>query len=176
MLEHLSSKFRAPPQPHEPRATLILNRFTRSLTVMFATNAVSKILSITNDQFKDKSFYECIQDDCLSKAIRCLEGAKSNDSIAYLRFWYRDPRRTEDLDEEMYGTSQGAESKDRGVISCGGKAAPSSPAEWLASPLGLFEIEAIVSCTSDGLVVVLRRARPMIPMTLADANARDQPT
>ncbi|KAG7135196.1 hypothetical protein HYQ45_006915 [Verticillium longisporum] len=100
MLEHLSPKFRTQPTEREPRAALIVNRFTRTLTVMFATNAVSTILGVRPDQIKDKSFYECIQENCLPDAIRCLESAKANDSIAYLRFWYRDPRREEDFDEE----------------------------------------------------------------------------
>ena len=100
MLEHLSPKFKMPPMEREPRAALILNRFTRTLTVMFATNAVSSILGVRPDQVKGKSFYECIAENCLPEAIRCLESAKANDSIAYLRFWYRDPRREEDFDEE----------------------------------------------------------------------------
>jgi hypothetical protein len=242
MLEHLSSKFRTPPQASllEPRAALILNRFTRTLTVMYATNAVSSILGVRPEQFKDKSFYECIQENCLTEAIRCLESAKANDSIAYLRFWYRDPRRQEDFEEELREASQSSDSEDGGVQlyeemdvdsepvaesstsrsvrdTSGDEMAmvrPTSPRlarttsrtysgestdmERDASD-GLFdgsrpsrsstsslavvppserrrrrheaalrddspcEIEAVISCTSDGLVVVLRRARPMIP-------------
>jgi len=32
----------------------------------------------------------------------------------------------------------------------------------------ITEVEAVVSCTSDGLVVILRRARPLIPKPLHD--------
>lgn len=235
MLEHLSSKFRAPPQTslREPRAALILNRFTRTLTVMYATDAVQGILGVTPDQFKDKSFYECMQENCLPEAIRCLESAKANDSIAYLRFWYRDPRREEDLEEEMRDASQSSDSEDGGVdlnvpmdidddavadsgaassvqhespVAQSGssnsrtssgestdlerdsanaifdhteRAASSASSLVVLSPearrgrvahpsrprpvMEPFEIEAVVSCTSDGLVVVLRRARPLIP-------------
>ncbi|KAK7981688.1 hypothetical protein PG988_003926 [Apiospora saccharicola] len=100
MLEHLSPKFKMPPMEREPRAALILNRFTQTLTVMFATNAVSSILGVSPDQIQGKSFYECIDQNCWADAINCLESAKANDSIAYLRFWYRDPRREEDFDDE----------------------------------------------------------------------------
>lgn len=233
MLEHLSAKFRTPPQAslREPRAALILNRFTRTLTVMYATDAVADILGVTADQLKDKSFYECMQGNCLPDAIRALESAKANDSIAYLRFWYRDPRREEDHDEEMREASA-SDSEDGGVELHGhmdvelGTPAPGTSgngAATIAAPpmlnaetsrtnsgtstnLGqdadhaIFdhdmasrssssslavispeermrrrrihaprpipearEIEAVVSCTSDGLVVVLRRARPIIP-------------
>lgn len=236
MLEHLSSKFRTPPQASllEPRAALVLNRFTRTLTVMYATNAVSSILGVTPEQVTNKSFYECIQENCLPEAIRCLESAKSNDSIAYLRFWYRDPRREEDLDQEMREASQSSDSEDGGVelhtpmdvdstpvaesstanhAESGDVASHSvSPENYRTSsgestdlehdssgaifdhsqasrsstsslvvvspaerrrrarpsparppPPEPFEIEAVISCTSDGLVVILRRARPLIP-------------
>ncbi|KAE9363661.1 hypothetical protein N431DRAFT_356357 [Stipitochalara longipes BDJ] len=239
MLEHLSSKFRTPPQASllEPRAALILNRFTRTLTVMYATNAVSSILGVSPEQFKDKSFYECIQENCLTEAIRCLESAKANDSIAYLRFWYRDPRRQEDFDEELREASQSSDSEDGGVQLYGemdvdsepaaesstshsgrdtsgddtammrqtspsrakktsrtyssestnierDSSGASQPSRSSTSSLAIvtpserrrrrqgqatprnddpYEIEAVISCTSDGLVVVLRRARPMIP-------------
>ncbi|KAH9221371.1 hypothetical protein DL95DRAFT_356085 [Leptodontidium sp. 2 PMI_412] len=246
MLEHLSSKFRTPPQASllEPRAALILNRFTRTLTVMYATNAVSSILGISPEEFKDKSFYECMQENCLPEAIRCLESAKANDSIAYLRFWHRNPRREEEMDEEMREASQSSDSEDGGVELNGhmdldsssvvehaaGAVAPETSGNGESSTMAAshpprdstrtssgestdleqdashaifdkaqtsrssssslalvspeerrqrrsvrsprpapapapdpIEIEAVVSCTSDGLVVVLRRARPIIP-------------
>ena len=257
MLEYLSAKFRAAPQVAltEPRAALILNRFTRTLTVMYATDAISGILGISADQFTDKSFYECIQENCLPDAIRCLESAKANDSIAYLRFWYRDPRRPEDFeDEEMRDASQSSDSDDGGVklgshtprpqievdsnlagegssnhviqgptFSSSGQEtseddnpahsksssshprassgestdlehdsataifdqaqgsrsstssvivtrerrqarAASAAARRAATPVvEPYELEAVVSCTSDGLVVILRRARHPIP-------------
>lgn len=37
-------------------------------------------------------------------------------------------------------------------------------------PVQTHELEAVVSCTSDGLVMVLRRARPPIPSLHAPAN------
>lgn len=230
MLEHLSAKFRTPPEAslREPRAAIVLNRFTRTLTVMYATNAVSSILGITPEQFTDKSFYECIQENCLPEAIRCLESAKANDSIAYLRFWYRDPRRDEDLDQDMREASQSSDSEDGGAVLGGQMDVDSAPAAesstanqntapsvssaemhhtssgessdlehnssaifdrshasrssssslLLVSPVERrrarpaptpqppaepFELEAVISCTSDGLVVILRRARPRIP-------------
>lgn len=201
---------------------------------MYATNAVSTILGVSPEQFVDKSFYECIQENCLPEAIRCLESAKSNDSIAYLRFWYRDPRREEDHDQEMREASQSSDSEDGGVVLDGTmdvdppQAAESSTANQtygasadspdqhrtssgestdlehdstgaifdqshgsrsstssliIVSPEERrrarprpsaqprpepFELEAVISCTSDGLVVILRRARPRIPQPRHD--------
>ncbi|KAI1381802.1 hypothetical protein F4677DRAFT_4806 [Hypoxylon crocopeplum] len=240
MLEHLSPKFKMQPMEREPRAALILNRFTRTLTVMFATNAVSSILGVRPDQIQDKSFYECIAENCLADAIKCLESAKANDSIAYLRFWYRDPRRDEDFEddeeEEDDEDEEAEQEQDENVdsddtnltghadagnamdVDANGasdlkiktessispelcKAAmldgnpplafyQSSPTDFpplsgtrahpgsedvchqspspgrrnhRRNPIPTFELEAVVSCTSDGLVVVLRKARPPIP-------------
>lgn len=245
MLEHLSPKFKMPPVEREPRAALILNRFTRNLTIMFATNAVASVLGLSPEQVKDKSFYRCIQERCLPDALNCLESAKANDSIAYLRFWSRDPREEEGLEEE-FGVDGDEEMDDEDVASSasdsdGGGAAldgqmdvdsrddsspeikkeeedrammsflpsasgrssgqgstsagasssrignpafyesslpnqPPAPAavdghvnrrprhrQHARRALPSIELEAVVSCTSDGLVVILRRARPAIP-------------
>ena len=245
MLEHLSSKFRSQPQIREPRAALILNRFSRELPVMFSTNAVSSILGISSDDLTGKSFYECIQENCLPEAIRCLESAKANDSIAYLRFRYRDPRHPEDHEDRMSeGQDHSSDSEDGGVelgnqsaqqsalgdISTNASASPPSASQASSgvnvvastsnsrtssgnttdvdhdSTDAIFdrsqatrsstssvvassdvrrrnragvrneavnqaqpdpiEIEAVVSCTSDGLVVILRRARPHVPSAM----------
>lgn len=243
----------------EPRAAIIVNRFTRSLSIMFATNAVTSILGLDPDQILHTSFYECIQEACLGEAVRCMESAKANDSIAYLRFWSRDPRRPEDLEQEssdsehsweqqeeeelkredqikqeesdvepMFGRSS-REGRSLSDTDSGGvpltdnmdmdyrpKEEPqatveedvfmkdepdTSPALLTAStsawtkpsastnpssrnssagteqrpqrssgqqrpryPVPSVELEAVVSCTSDGLVIILRRARPQIPI------------
>ena len=210
---------------------------------MFATNAVASILGVTPDLVQDKSFWECISENCVADAINCLESAKANDSIAYLRFWSRDPRREEDFEDddseededdddedamvkeespssscdsernahlhdamdidsgeisdpmETEGTayrsagSAGSDQFHSTMLINGGSnsdfntyepttAAASStnnlhrshrtpsPAESRRArrrPLPSIELEAVVSCTSDGLVVVLRKARPPIP-------------
>ncbi|KAI0409639.1 hypothetical protein F4802DRAFT_154250 [Xylaria palmicola] len=213
MLEHLSPRFRMQPTEREQRAALILNRFTRTLTIMFATNAVSSILGIEPDQLRGKSLYECIAENCWGDTIKCLESAKANDSIAYLRFWSRDPRMGEsheavgsdvgmkdqenDFDagdilmdggvdtfikQEPTDDTDGAQtSQPMSVDELSGQEALTSQSqiENSQSPQRLStrqtlqgrrrelvptrELEAVVSCTSDGLVMVLRRARPAIP-------------
>ncbi|KAI8954253.1 hypothetical protein F4801DRAFT_595674 [Xylaria longipes] len=220
MLEHLSPKFRMQPTEREPRAALILNRFTRTLTIMFATNAVSSILGIGSDQLRGRSLYECIAENCWSDAIKCLENAKANDSIAYLRFWSRDPRveensegdegdlEMEDLEDETsenhsdggvrlndivdVSTNDGLNIFTKGeadnsrqinqpmpvdnLNAHGSSATPASQSRTARTrgaqrriqtrrrePIPPRELEAVVSCTSDGLVMVLRKARPPIP-------------
>ncbi|KAL8381521.1 hypothetical protein RB595_005676 [Gaeumannomyces hyphopodioides] len=195
MLEHLSPKFRMPAMEREPRAALILNRFTRSLNIMYATNAVSTIVGIAPDDIKNTSFYGCIQENCLPDAVRCLESAKANDSIAYLRFWFRDPRGGDDMmddgeddEDEEEEEDDDSDSENGGVqlstemdVDSDGRS-PAGGSREVAQPPALarrapaggqggrrrqqgdgIELEAVVSCTSDGLVVVLRKARPPIP-------------
>ncbi|KAK0324383.1 hypothetical protein LTR54_011651 [Friedmanniomyces endolithicus] len=249
MLSHISGKFKrdGKHQAHEPRAALFLNRFTRTLTIMYATNGLEEIIGIPADTMRGRSFYYCIAENCLQDAIKCLENAKGNDSIAYLRFWFRDPRiddqappPDDDSDDEMTGTEMSADISEDGGVKLHSQTGGSSPessnsnavqsdtnmdldgspedddddpddqpnsrtssgdstnaadtheaifghsrrAEESTSSLALspdrddtrapsppspainhdpIELEAVISCTSDGLVVCLRRARPMIP-------------
>ncbi|EAA32992.2 hypothetical protein GE21DRAFT_5858, partial [Neurospora crassa] len=197
MLEHMSPKFTMPPAGREPRAALILNRFTRNLSIMFATNAVESILGISPEEIKDKPFYECIQENCLQEAIQVLESAKANESIAYLRFWFRDPRigtdgqddeEEEDEDEDDNDSGEEESDEDDDEVEYLGSRAKGSKGRVVRRDddqmdiddrpsrgegrgeakepdrrPSSFELEAVVSCTSDGLVVVLRRARPQVP-------------
>lgn len=182
MLSYLSSKFSQPPEQstNELRAALFLNRFTRTLTIIFATDSVAEILGVTAQQLVSKSFYYCIQEDCLRDAVRCLEGAKANNSIAYLRFWYRDPLQGEGSagnefeDHTVHPATQlnipttqyNPGSSDVRSERLGGNTTQSqSQAQSRPNQPGV-EVEAVVSCTSDGLVVILRRARPMIPQQI----------
>jgi hypothetical protein len=216
MLTHLSRKFELTydDQTHEPRAALFLNRFTRTLTIMYATNGIEEVIGISGEEMKGKSFYYCIAENCLEDAVKCLETAKGNDSIAYLRFWSRDPRNEEQVDRDAtpgddtdvamtdlsseraseagattssndYGSSgstsqnpqsasangsgtsnprpsreQSARSATNGHSTSNGGAASTASSNGHRQPI---ELEAVVSCTSDGLVVCLRRARAMMP-------------
>ena len=271
MLSHLSSKFSYQPKAdaHEPRAALFVNRYTRTLTIMYATNGLADILGMTGEDMRGRSFYYCIQENCLPDAVRCLENAKQNDSIAYLRFWFRDPRQDDNLDQsrgnpndssdrmdvddsssglrsdtedsEMGGvqlnghghqqnthmpgitensadshamsSSSSAEptdnaprrphpleSRDSAMTSSGNESTPytheavfgepppqyssassasGSPFEehrangrWTGRRREPIELEAVVSCTSDGLVVCLRRAHPALEMAPVNRPSR----
>ena len=233
MLSHISLKFQQPhkAQEHEPRAAMFLNRFTRTLTIMYATTGLEDIVGISADEMRGRSFYYCIAENCLQDAVKCLENAKGNDSIAYLRFWFRDPRVDdpqadiqEDSDEEMttemsedmseggvnlhsqgYGSSSNSNAAESlgsmdideqpvagdpsSRASSGDSMHPSdthhaifgepreahssassadqSPRRQRAMPrnpiVDPVELEAVISCASDGLVVCMRKARPMIP-------------
>jgi hypothetical protein len=206
MLQHLSNRFKqdVDTQTREPRAALFLNRFTRTLTIMYATSGIEQVIGIPSDAMKGRSFYYCIAESCLEDAVKCLESAKGNDSIAYLRFMYRDPRQddepeTSEEDSDAIMTDAGApdtpedttplentsenvayapdayathgrssSSSDRVTSSQSGSTTQhSSRSPPLEPPV---ELEAVVSCTSDGLVVCLRRARPIVPGSIQSSE------
>lgn len=81
---------------------------------MFATSGVEQILGFSPSQLVGKSFYYCIAENCLSQAVRTVESAKGNDSIAYLRFSFRDPT-LPDPPEIEHGDSDSDEESDGGV-------------------------------------------------------------
>jgi virulence-associated protein VagC len=232
MLTYMSNKFcqEQAPYSHEPRAALFLNRYTRTSTIMFATSGVANILGIRAEQLVGQSFYFCIAENYLSDAVRCLERAKANDSIAYLRFWFRNPllegNRSRDAsmadgqssdededeggvriirpaassdaavessdsshsdlnddltptrfhatyDEENSRSSSGNSTSDSDRIfdppaiqRSRSSASSMSAVDPVRLNLERIEVEAVVSCTSDGLVVILRRARPLIPQAV----------
>jgi hypothetical protein len=240
MLSYISTKLtkQVTPTQHEPRAALFLNRFTRTLTIMYATAGLKEIVGIPAEEMRGRSFYYCIAPNCLQDAVKCLENAKANNSMAYLRFWFRDPRiddepppyeesdsddatTTTDLSdgstEEAVGdelddqndsesvsadpakqtesqrrsnTDANSENKSRSRNSSGESTREGDTHEAIfgqalyeessASSLGgsseadrrsptftrrdPIELEAVISCASDGLVVCLRRARPLMPL------------
>lgn len=224
MLSYLTSKFIQSPNllDHEPRAALFINRFTRTSTIMFATNGVSTIMGLEADQLIGKSFYFCIAQNCLQDAVRCLESAKANDSIAYLRFWFRNPL-VQDRQAARENSMMSEEDEDEGGVNLnatGGRSPLNGVLPDAAPPISTgsgdtelheensrtssdnsaqlngqgrdaifdppalaaqsstssipqqeenaagqepIELEAVVSCTSDGLVVILRRAKAIPP-------------
>jgi len=190
MLTYISSKFSqfSRTLSHEPRAALFLNRYTRTSTIMFATNGVTEILGVTPQQLVSKSFYYCIQKRCLRDAVRCIESAKANDSVAYLRFWDRNPLQedmvagdNDDHTEMADASKEEEEEEDSSKLRCEEEesVSPNNLTPQALTNIGPkpeggsqrgrgneshtepeIEIEAVVSCTSDGLVVLRRGPAP----------------
>lgn len=214
---------------------------------MYATNGLENTLGVSSAELQNKSFYYCMQENCLPEAIRVLESAKANDSIAYLRFWFRDPRLDDmnNQDETMSeapSTDNDNDDDDGGVRLTNGMdtdtsdyAARSSSSGFTSSqeqngtspsrngsngqfahpsdssgsssngsrPSAIFdlparanssasslsgqlsddernhhrdiELEAVVSCTSDGLVVILRAARPLVLDSIRAPSHMNEP-
>lgn len=160
MLRHLSSKFASADVQHEPRAALILNRSSRALPVLYATHSIEEVLGISSDELTGWSFWDCMDASSLEKAQLTLERAKENDSICYLRFHWRDPRTQRgpftppsrrQASSEGYRGAKESTSSERSLESL---------KSW--QPASVIEVEAVTSCTSDGLVVIVRHAVPVL--------------
>ncbi|KAJ8111877.1 hypothetical protein OPT61_g5624 [Boeremia exigua] len=206
MMAHLSRKYslRLEDQIHEPepRAALFLNQFTRTLTIMYATSGIEQIVGVSNKELKGKSFYYCITIPCLTEAVRCMEIVRECDSFAYMRFMFRDPCQ-EDLDESSSSGSDDDDiTKDRsnkkrstegGVrlssqFSANGRQNNDELALNFCTDSGDssthspsakqedIELEAFILRTTDGIVVCLRRARPILPGAMQLAEETHQYT
>ncbi|EEP76730.1 predicted protein [Uncinocarpus reesii 1704] len=165
----------------EPRAALVLNRFTRSSTIVFATSNATAVLGLAPDWLVSRSFYSLIDESYLAQTVRCLENSKSNDTTAYLRVPLRG--RFEEYDElgviekvdeflnerdcqEEHKLAKYWPSKinDNRVLG-----PPNFPIDNFYGPLNTtlakrvsasMEIEAIITCASDGIIVTIRPSKP----------------
>ncbi|KAA8573307.1 hypothetical protein EYC84_003795 [Monilinia fructicola] len=161
MLENLSFKFREPnleATARQPRATLILNRFTRSLTIMYCTDAIEKVLGITKDYMVGKMPKEMIL-------------------LLISSFWCRDPRHPHEIEElnqalddkyqcisiyhKIYLSQTRTGAGRRNNRQRSGDNPPTREVLPVFQPI---QLEAVISCTSDGLVVILRKAPASSPV------------
>ena len=123
MIDHLAPKFRstsiARAAAHEPRAAFLLNRFSDTLPVLYATHAAQFVLSCDPEGAVGRSFYEYIDEGYLLGAVNAIERAKENDSIAYLRLLWKtvldDGGEIEDEDEDMEEDEEEEEEDDEDV-------------------------------------------------------------
>jgi hypothetical protein len=138
------------------RAALILDRYTRSLTIKSATIKAGQILGIQPAYLKDMSFYDCIHDNSLIHAEECLDNAKSNDSIVHLEFCSRD-----DVQDDMEARQDFQAADPARLWNLGNR-----------QPIPPLELEAIVFSTSDGLLVVLQRKLAIITSPVGKRELR----
>jgi hypothetical protein len=158
---------------HEPRAAIILNRFTRLSTILYATTNTAAVLGVGSEHLVSKSFYDCIEEGYLYPAVHCIESVKANDSVAYLRFWFRSPLEHDDFDSDAdssddegslyYGNADIEDYNNTAPLDSPVSSGPNSPMFPPPSLNRRVEIEAMVSCSSDGLVLVLRCATSSVP-------------
>ncbi len=169
MIDHLAPKFRstslARAAVHEPRAAFLLNRFSDVLPVLYATHAAQFVLSCNPDEAVGRSFYEFIDDGYLLGAVNAIERAKENDSIAYLRLlWKTRLEDVEDLDDEFDEFDEDEEDEEEDEEPSHPEGQSQSSHHRQLPPLAIperFEVECLVSASSDGLIVVVRRAPPI---------------
>jgi len=154
MIKHLSTKFVDTERNCEPRVAFIVNRYSRTLPILYATHTSLSILGISAEDIRGHSFLKCISENHLEGAVDAIERAKENDSLAYLRFPWRNPLSRNCL------TSSFA-NRNSNLVESGFTSSRELLSE-ISIQNSAFEVEAVVTCTSDGIVVVLRRARQVV--------------
>ncbi|BFZ53814.1 hypothetical protein PYCC9005_000845 [Savitreella phatthalungensis] len=213
MFAHMSSRFTEPntlargsdsagsADEPEPRACFILNRYTHNMTIMYASQAAQEVLGIDPHAVVGKSFWECVDRPALDGCIDAIDRAKQNDSVAYMRFGWRNPFNPGstsgaaqvdspvDTPEDSHsgsdspsvlstvlsggmsavaaaaaaaaGTQTSAHSSRRAASTLSRSTREeSTPSSTSREDVPQLDVEGILSCSSDGLILVLRRASP----------------
>lgn len=93
----------------EARVCLIINRFTRNLTVMYASSACERVFHVDPDQLTGKSILLYIRADDLASFVEQVGLIKTSTAISLLRFWFQSPNCPREIPCEaiMFGTADG---------------------------------------------------------------------
>ncbi|KAF9343695.1 hypothetical protein BGX26_005345 [Mortierella sp. AD094] len=91
----------------EVRACLLLNRFTRNLSVMYASPSCELIFNIDPDDLLGKPLLLFIRADDLASFVEQGDLAKSSPAVRHLRFWFQSPNYHQEIPCEamLYGAS-----------------------------------------------------------------------
>ncbi|KAG0008735.1 hypothetical protein BGZ80_003120, partial [Entomortierella chlamydospora] len=91
----------------ELRACLLLNRFTRNLSVMYASPSCQLIFGIDPDDLLGKPILLYIRADEIASFVEQGDRARSSSSIRHMRFWFQSPNCHEEIPCEavFYGAS-----------------------------------------------------------------------
>jgi len=137
-----------------PRAGLLVDRFSRSLPIIFATSVARQLLGAQQGHVKPKSFYDHVHHDHLAGVVQWLENTKTHDSISYFHFRLAIPQNQDGMgNTELDGV-------DNEPCTAKMKGPKKSPAWSCGEGCGEaeqgLEVEAIASATSDGILMVMQ--------------------
>ncbi|CAO3573027.1 unnamed protein product [Mortierella alpina] len=93
----------------EPRVCMVLNRFSRSLEVLYASPSCEFLLHINAQVIEGKPFLLFIRADDLASFVESMDIAKSSGLISHIRFWFQSPHWPQEIPCEalLVGTSDG---------------------------------------------------------------------
>ncbi|KAI8358107.1 hypothetical protein B0O80DRAFT_274238 [Mortierella sp. GBAus27b] len=75
----------------EARVCLIINRFTRNLTIMYASSACEKVFNVDPDEITGKPVLLYIRSDDLAPFVEQVDLVKTSTTISQMRFWFQSP-------------------------------------------------------------------------------------
>ncbi|KAK3825267.1 MAG: hypothetical protein J3Q66DRAFT_436381 [Benniella sp.] len=93
----------------EARVCLILNRFTRSFIVIYASSACEKVFHMDPDDITGKPILLYIRADDLAPFVEQVNLIKSSTAIAQMRFWFQSPNWPQEIPCEaiIFGAADG---------------------------------------------------------------------
>ncbi|KAF9100885.1 hypothetical protein BGX29_006164 [Mortierella sp. GBA35] len=93
----------------EPRACMILNRFSRNLGIMYASPSCQMIFKIDPDKAIGKPLLVFLRADDLAGFVEQAELAKSSNVVTHMRFWFQSPNCRQEIPCEamLFGAADG---------------------------------------------------------------------
>ncbi|KAG0032930.1 hypothetical protein BGZ82_006325 [Podila clonocystis] len=93
----------------EPRACMILNRFSRSLGIMYASPSCHIIFGVEPDHIVGKPFLLFIRADDLASFVEQVDLAKASNIVTHMRFWFQSPKHRQEIPCEamLFGAADG---------------------------------------------------------------------
>ncbi|KAG0201237.1 hypothetical protein BGX28_005886 [Mortierella sp. GBA30] len=81
----------------EPRVCMILNRFSRTLGVLYASPSCELILHIDVEEIVSKPILLFIRADDLASFVEQVDIAKATNAITHMRFWFQSPNYSQEI-------------------------------------------------------------------------------
>jgi len=93
----------------EARVCLIINRFTRSLIIMYASSAREKVFHVDPEDITGKPILLYIRADDLAPFVEQVNLIKSSSAISQMRFWFQSPNWPREIPCEaiIFGAADG---------------------------------------------------------------------
>ncbi|KAI8349006.1 hypothetical protein B0O80DRAFT_173993 [Mortierella sp. GBAus27b] len=75
----------------EARVCLIINRYTRDLTIMYASSACEKVFHVDPDEMTGKPVLLYIRSDDMGPFVEQVNCVKESTTVSLIRFWFQPP-------------------------------------------------------------------------------------
>ncbi|KAI8348990.1 hypothetical protein B0O80DRAFT_489793 [Mortierella sp. GBAus27b] len=93
----------------EARVCFIINRYTRNLTIMYASSACEKVFHVDPDDITGKPVLLYIRSDDMGPFVEQVDLVKESTTVSLIRFWFQSPNWSQEIPCEaiIVGTTDG---------------------------------------------------------------------
>ncbi|KAI8348988.1 hypothetical protein B0O80DRAFT_501693 [Mortierella sp. GBAus27b] len=93
----------------EARVCFIINRYTRNLTIMYASSACEKVFHVDPDDITGKPVLLYIRSDDMGPFVEQVDLVKGSTAVSLIRFWFQSPNWPQEIPCEaiIVGTTDG---------------------------------------------------------------------